>query len=78
MAVVAGEVRVSYRELNARKMFWVTLILSGVLFAALSLFGADDNNFTFLGSSWPWPMAKVFYKTVLLEQMAAAMAGAGE
>ncbi|HEX8914516.1 MAG TPA: hypothetical protein VF796_19360, partial [Humisphaera sp.] len=57
----------SYRELNARKMFWITLVLSGVFMLAFALFGATDNELTLLTTSWPMPMAKTFYKAILLE-----------
>jgi len=33
----------AYRELNARKMFWITLILSGVVVSTLLIIGVVDN-----------------------------------
>ncbi len=33
----------AYRELNARKMFWITLILSGVVVSVLLIIGVVDN-----------------------------------
>ena len=36
--------RLSYRELNARKMFWISLIVSGVVIGAFALIGVDDKK----------------------------------
>ena len=33
----------AYRELNARKMFWITLILSGLVVSVLLFIGIVDN-----------------------------------
>jgi hypothetical protein len=56
----------AYRELNARKLFWITMILSGVLMLAFAACGATDTEFTFLTFSWPVPMARTIYKAYLL------------
>jgi hypothetical protein len=32
----------AYRELNARKMFWITLVLSGMCVIAFALFGVSE------------------------------------
>ena len=34
----------AYRELNAKKLFWVTLILSGVLVGAFACVGLDAQG----------------------------------
>ena len=57
----------AYRELNARRMFWVTLILSGLFIGSFALFGADDSKLTFLSFEWPMPMARTWYKAYLLQ-----------
>lgn len=47
----------AYRELNAKKMFWIVLILSGLVVAAFAAVGVNDNkDLTFFGSRTPIPM----------------------
>lgn len=55
----------AYRELNARKMFWITLIISGLFMALFALLGAEDDKLTFATSEWPMPHAKTVYKSIL-------------
>ena len=38
----------AYRELNAKKLFWITMILSGVLVLAFAATGINDRGVTFL------------------------------
>lgn len=40
----------AYRALRARKMFWIVLILSGVVVALLAGIGVDENGLTFFGA----------------------------
>jgi ABC-type transport system involved in multi-copper enzyme maturation permease subunit len=54
----------AYRELNARKMFWITLILSGMCVVAFALFGVNAKGFTFLGMTLTAPGAQFWYKWV--------------
>lgn len=54
----------AYRELNARKMFWITLILSGLCVVAFALFGVNEKGFTFLGMTLTAPGARFWYKWV--------------
>jgi ABC-type transport system involved in multi-copper enzyme maturation permease subunit len=54
----------AYRELNARKMFWITLILSGLCVVAFALFGVNEKGFTFLGMTLTAPGAQFWYKWV--------------
>lgn len=39
----------AYRELNSRKLFWITLIISGIVMGAFALLGIGDDGLTFLG-----------------------------
>jgi hypothetical protein len=39
----------AYRELNARKMFWISLIISAAVIAVFALLGLGDNGLTLLG-----------------------------
>ncbi len=39
----------AYRELNARKLFWVMLLISGVLVVIMSLLGISTEGFTLVG-----------------------------
>jgi ABC-type transport system involved in multi-copper enzyme maturation permease subunit len=54
----------AYRELNARKMFWISLIISGVVIAGFALLGVNDKGMTLLWIELPVPAAKFFYKWV--------------
>jgi hypothetical protein len=38
----------AYRELNARKMFWITLALSGLVVGVFAAFGVNDRGITLL------------------------------
>ena len=52
----------AYRELNARKMFWVTLILSALFVGIFGLLGYNANGMTIFGKELPMPMPHVAYK----------------
>lgn len=41
----------AYRELNARKLFWITLMLSGLVVAVFGAIGLTPDGVTFLGMS---------------------------
>ncbi len=58
-----------YRELNAKKLFWITLLFSGLLVGVYACFGITEYGMTFLGMRVPIPMVnskiyppEVFYK----------------
>ncbi len=57
----------AYRELNARKLFWITLILTGLVVLVCATLGIDENGVTFLWFDLPLPInstvvpVKVFY-----------------
>ena len=34
----------AYRELNARKLFWITLVISGVVVLAFALIGINEQG----------------------------------
>jgi hypothetical protein len=38
----------AYRELNAKKLFWITMLLSGLVVAAYAAVGIDEEGVTFL------------------------------
>jgi ABC-type transport system involved in multi-copper enzyme maturation permease subunit len=63
----------AYRELNARKMFWVTLILTVVFMLAFACFAPDGPNIRFLawGGPPPFPFrdGMHYYKAFLLDFM---------
>lgn len=61
----------AYRELNHRKLFWVTLALSGVIVLAFAAIGNDDEGLTIFHWSIPFPFVSTafipkadFYKIV--------------
>lgn len=39
----------AYRELNARKLFWITMILSGLVVLIFGLLGIDERGISFAG-----------------------------
>jgi hypothetical protein len=43
----------AYRELNAKKMFWVTLVISGVVVAAFATVTINDRGWSVLGINVP-------------------------
>ncbi len=43
----------SYRELNSRKLFWITMILSGVVVLAFLGIGLDEGGLSLLGFDLP-------------------------
>ena len=64
----------AYRELNARKLFWVTLALSGLVVAAMASVGLNEKGLTVLW--WQFDLAflntritpvDVFYKFIFAE-----------
>ncbi|MBL8762291.1 MAG: ABC transporter permease [Phycisphaerae bacterium] len=68
----------AYRELNAKKLFWITLVLSGVIVAAFACVGLDAQGLKILWWSFPIPMFNtgtislaLFYKFVFVNFGAA-------
>lgn len=57
----------AYRDLNARKLFWVTLALSGALVLTLAMIGADHDAITFF-FKWRWevPDPSFVYRQLVL------------
>lgn len=45
----------AYRELNARKLFWITLGLSGLVVAVCACLGVNERGLTFLAWEIPTP-----------------------
>lgn len=45
-----------YRELNSKKLFWITLILSGVVVLACGMLGINDKGITFLHWQFETPV----------------------
>jgi len=62
----------AYRSLNAKKMFWIVLILSGLIVAAFAAVGINKDGLTILGRQWDNPAfntgefpGAMFYKVFL-------------
>lgn len=60
-----------YRELNHRRLFWLTLVLSGLVVLAFAAVGNDEKGLTFFHWSIPFPLVSTaiipegdFYKLV--------------
>ncbi len=58
----------AYRELNARKLFWISLALSGFLVAALATLGISENGLTFLHWTIPLEFIGTLYKEGFLAE----------
>jgi hypothetical protein len=54
----------AYRDLNARKLFWITLILSAVFIGAFALLGADSKGFHLLWFHWDMQMGEYLYRWI--------------
>lgn len=56
----------AYRDLNARKLFWVVLAINVVVIAAFATLGVSGNRITILGWRIPQeiPLAQFFYKWI--------------
>jgi len=65
--------RDGYRELNARKLFWIAIALSGVVVIAFALVGSREGNITLAGWRSPMPLAamgmtqETLYKLLFLQ-----------
>jgi len=46
----------AYRELSAKRLFWITLILSGLVVAVFGAFGINSKGLTFLWWEFPLPL----------------------
>ena len=61
----------AYRELNSKKLFWITLVLSGIVVAACACLGISERGLTFLhwelnfGPSTAFVSREMFYKQFL-------------
>lgn len=64
----------AYRELNARKMFWITLILSAIVVLAIACVGINERGLTVLW--WTFPLdifnssivsPAFFYKLIFIQ-----------
>lgn len=58
----------AYRELNARKLFWISLALSGFLVAALATLGINEQGLTFFHWSIPVDVVGQLYSGGLLDE----------
>lgn len=62
----------SYRHLNAKKLFWIALVISGLIVAAFAMVGIDEEGLSILVWRLPIPVstailsADVFYKLMFL------------
>lgn len=54
----------AYRELNARKLFWITFIISAVLVLAFALLGVDAKGLSIVKFHMNLPHARFLYKSI--------------
>lgn len=52
----------AYRELNAKKLFWITLVLTALLIGVFALVGVNDKGITLVGVTFPMPSPAFVYK----------------
>lgn len=51
----------AYREMNARKMFWISLIISALVVAAFAFLGVTDSGLKLFTFDMPMPNARQVY-----------------
>jgi type IV secretory pathway VirB3-like protein len=58
----------AYRELNSKKLFWITMFLSISVILVLALFGVNDEGLTFLKFHWNTGFLDphLFYRAIFL------------
>ncbi len=62
----------AYRELNSRKLFWIAMVLSGLVVAAFALVGINEQGLRLLAWDVPFPVntsimsEETFYKTLFV------------
>ena len=54
----------AYRDLNSRKLVWITLILSGLCVGAFALLGVSDKGLTLLSLEFDVPMPRFVYNWI--------------
>lgn len=54
----------AYREMNAKRMFWITLILSALVIAAFAFVGIKPDGLSIFGARIPVPNPAFWYKWV--------------
>jgi ABC-type transport system involved in multi-copper enzyme maturation permease subunit len=63
----------AYRELNAKKLFWITLILSLLVVVAFAFVGINEQGISIFGKTWPgaWNTSLIpretFYKFLFMQ-----------
>ncbi len=66
-----------YRELNARKLFWIAIGLSAVVVIAFALIGSKDGNISLAGWRSPLPMAALGFTQETLYKLLFMQFGVG-
>jgi ABC-type transport system involved in multi-copper enzyme maturation permease subunit len=56
----------AYRDLNARRLFWVTLALSCAIVLALAAVGVDADGISLFGWRWERDDAEFYYRAMVL------------
>jgi hypothetical protein len=73
----AAIIRDGYRELNARKLFWIAILLSGVVVLAFALVGSNNGNIAIAGWRTPLPLAAIGLTTEALYKLLFLQFGVG-
>ncbi|MCB9839195.1 MAG: ABC transporter permease [Phycisphaeraceae bacterium] len=66
-----------YRELNARKLFWIAIILSGLVVVSFALIGSRDGNLSIAMWRTPLPLAALGFTTETLYKLLFIQFGVG-
>lgn len=65
--------RESYRHLNSKKLFWISLVISGLIVLAFGAIGIDEEGMSFLFWDLPFPLTSTwlapgfFYKFAFVQ-----------
>lgn len=73
----AAIIRDGYRELNARKLFWIAIMLSGIVVLAFALIGSNNGNIAVAGWRTPLPLAAIGLTTEALYKLLFLQFGVG-
>ncbi len=56
----------AYRELNSRKLFWITLILSVIIVAVFGLFGLNEQGVSFGLGKFSWTIDSEWFNSTII------------
>lgn len=69
--------RESYRHLNSKKLFWISLVISGLIVLAFGAIGIDEDGMSFLFWDLPIPMSSAWLAPGFFYKFAFVRFGVG-